>query len=67
MSIFNTYKAIQCVPTSAYSSRFIAYASSFIILGKLSLGNTSDNTSVFQYLLKDGVDLKIISIFITSS
>ena len=31
------YIATQCVPTSAYSSMFIIYASHFIALGKLSL------------------------------
>ena len=30
-------KAIQCVPTSAYSSRFFTNAPSFIFLGKLFL------------------------------
>ena len=35
--LFNTYKAIQCVQVSAYSSKFITYAPSFIVLGKLSL------------------------------
>ena len=36
-SLFFTYKAIQCVPTSANSSRFIIYAPFFIDLVKLSL------------------------------
>ena len=36
-SLFFTYKAIQCVPASAYSSRFITYAPFSIILGKLFL------------------------------
>ena len=36
-SLFFTYKAIQYVPASAYSSRFIIYAPFFIFLGKLSL------------------------------
>ena len=36
-SLFFTYKAIQCVPPSAYSSRIITYATFFIVLGKLSL------------------------------
>ena len=36
-SLSFTYKAIQCVLTSAYSSRFITYAPFFIVLGKLSL------------------------------
>ena len=35
--LFFTYKAIQCVPTSAYSSRLITYAPFLIVLGKLSL------------------------------
>ena len=35
-SIF-TYKAIQCVPTSVYSSRFTTHGPSFILLGKLCL------------------------------
>ena len=58
-------KAIQCVPTSAYSSRFIMYAPSFIVLGKLFLEKTPlnlvhfDNTFVFQSFLKDGAALKI--------
>ena len=37
ISLFFTYKAIQCVPTSSYSSRFITYALFFIVLGELSL------------------------------
>ena len=37
ISIFFTYKLIQCVPTSAHSSRFITYAPSFILLGKIML------------------------------
>ena len=36
-SLFFTYKAIQYVPTFAYSSRFITYAPFFIVLGKLSI------------------------------
>ena len=28
-SLFDTYKVIQCVPTSEYSSRFITYVSLF--------------------------------------
>ena len=35
--LFNAYKAIQWVPTSAYLLRFITYAPSFILSGKLSL------------------------------
>ena len=35
--LFNEYKAIQWVPLSEYSSRFITYAPSFILLGRLSL------------------------------
>ena len=34
-------KAIQCVPKSAYSSRFITYAPSFIFLVKLPLEKSS--------------------------
>ena len=37
ISICNTYKAIQCAPASACSSRFIPYAPTFIFLGKLFL------------------------------
>ena len=37
ISLLFTYKAIQYVPTTAYSSRFITYAPFFIVLGKLSL------------------------------
>ena len=36
-------KAIQCMPTSPYSSRFITYVPSFIILGKLFLEKTPLN------------------------
>ena len=36
-SLSFAYKAIQCVPKSAYSSRLITYAPFFIVLGKLSL------------------------------
>ena len=42
-------KAIQCVPVSAYSSRFITYAPSFIFFGKLSLENTPLNLGSFSY------------------
>ena len=38
-----TYNAIQSVPISEYSSRLIAYASSFILSGKLSLEQTPLN------------------------
>ena len=41
-------KAIQCVPVSAYSSRFITYAPSFIFLGKLSLEKTPLNLGSFS-------------------
>ena len=36
-------KAIQCVPVSGCSSRFITYAPSFIFLSKLSLEKTTLN------------------------
>ena len=42
-----TYKAIQCVPTSGYSSSFIRYAPFSIALGKLSLVKTSLNLGSF--------------------
>ena len=35
--LFNAYKAIQWVPVSEYSSRFITYAPLFILSGRLSL------------------------------
>ena len=38
-----TVKAVQCVPTSAYLSRFITYAPFFIFLGTLSLEQTPLN------------------------
>ena len=41
-------KAIQCVPVSAYSSRFITYSQSFIFLGKLSLENAPLNLGSFS-------------------
>ena len=57
-------KAIQCVPVSVCSSRFITHAlSSF--LGKLSLEKTPLNLGsfskyfVFQSLLKDEAALKV--------
>ena len=37
ISLLLQNKAIQCVPISAYSSRFITYALSFIFLSKLFL------------------------------
>ena len=40
-------KAIQCVPTSTYSSRFISYVSSFIFLDKLFLEKTPLNLGSF--------------------
>ena len=40
-------KAIQCVPTSAYFSRFITYALSFIFLGRLLLEWTPLNLGSF--------------------
>ena len=39
--------AIQCVPTSAYSSRFIINAASFIFAGKLFLEKTPLNLGSF--------------------
>ena len=35
--LFNEYKAIQWFPISEYSSTFITHATSFSLLGKLSL------------------------------
>ena len=35
--LFFPYNAIQWVPVSKYSSRLVIYASSFILLGRLSL------------------------------
>ena len=40
-------KAVQCVPASAYSSRFIIYVPSFIFLGKLFLKKTPLNLGLF--------------------
>ena len=40
-------KAMQCVPTSAYSSRFITCTPSFIFLGKLFLEKTPLNLGSF--------------------
>ena len=37
ISVLLQNKVIQYVPTSAYSSRFVTYAASFIFLGKLFL------------------------------
>ena len=45
--IFLQNKAIQCVPISSYLSRFIAYARSFIFLGRLSLEKTPLNLGSF--------------------
>ena len=42
-SLFFKYKAIECVPVSVYSSRFITYAPFFIVLGKLFLEYTPLN------------------------
>ena len=47
ISLLLQNKAIQCGPTSAYSSRFNAYAPSFIFLGKLSLEKTPLNLGSF--------------------
>ena len=47
ISLLLQNKAIQCVPTSAYSSRFITYAASFILLGILSLEKTPLNLGSF--------------------
>ena len=46
--VFLQNKAIQCVPVSAYSSRFITYAPSFIFLGKLSIEKTPINLGSFS-------------------
>ena len=58
--------AVQCVPTSVYSPRFIMYAPSFIFLGKLFLQKTPLNLGSFvsQNLLKDKAVLKITFFFI---
>ena len=45
--LFFTYKQIQWVPISEYSSRFITYAPSFILFGKLSLEKTPLNLGSF--------------------
>ena len=45
--ILNAYKAIQWVPVSEYSSRFITYVPSFIFLGRLSLEQTPLNLGSF--------------------
>ena len=44
-------KAIPCIPVSAYSSRLITLALSFILFGKLSLGKTPLNLGSFWYFL----------------
>ena len=49
MSLLLQNKAIQCVPSSAYSSRFITHAPSFICLGKLFLEKTPLNLGSFLY------------------
>ena len=48
ISFFSQNKAIQCVPTSSYSSRFITYAPSFIFLSKLYLEKTPLNLGSFS-------------------
>ena len=48
ISLLLQNKVIQCVPTSAYSSRFITYAPSFIILGRLSLEKNPSNLGSFS-------------------
>ena len=45
--IFSTYKEIQWVPISEYSSRLITYAPSFILLGRLSREYTLINLGSF--------------------
>ena len=44
-------KAIQCVPTSAYSSRFITYAPSFIFLGAYFLKKNHKSWFILIILL----------------
>ena len=46
--IFLQNKAIQCVPVSSRSSRFITYTPSFICLGKSSLEKTPLNLDSFS-------------------
>ena len=46
-SVLFQNKAIQCVPTSAYSSRFTTYAPSFTFLGKLFYEKTPLNLGAF--------------------
>ena len=46
-SVLLQNKAIQCVPTSAYSSRFITYDPSFTFLGKLFYEKTPLNLGSF--------------------
>ena len=48
VSVFLQNKTFQCGPTSAYSSRFITYAPTFILLGKLSLKKTPLNLGSFS-------------------
>ena len=65
MSFFLQNKVIQCVPTPAYSSKFVIYAPSFTFLNKLFLEKPPlisvhfYNIFVFQNLLKDEAALKI--------
>ena len=50
ISLLLQNKTIQCVPTSAYSSRFITYAPSLTFLGRLFLEKTPlDLGSFWQY------------------
>ena len=42
-----TNKAIECVPVSSYSSKFITYAPFFILAGKLFLEYTPLNLGSF--------------------
>ena len=43
-----TYKAIQCVLTSGYSSRLFTYVPYFTVLGELSLEKTPLNPGSFR-------------------
>ena len=45
----STNKAIKCLATSLWSSRFIIYASSSVVLGKLSLEKTPLNLGSFSW------------------
>ena len=47
ISLLLQNRGIQCVPTSAYSSRLITHAPSIIFLGKLSLEKTPLNLGLF--------------------